>query len=354
MADFRTLVELIFDKAKARSELNSILKDLQKDANLKTEIKVGTTDAKRAKKDLSDTSSAVVKLVSESQRLSKINTIKTWADNNSKAMKEFGGQIDEIIKKMSKVNLPVSESNKLNAQFNAIKIASRDMNLLGKTWGDSFKSDTSKFASWLLPSGGIMAIINGLRKMKDSVIDIDTAMTNLYKVSDETSSKYRQFLQSANVEAQKLGRTVSSLIEQTATWKKLGFTTDESSDLAKVSSIYSNVGEVSDDVAVSDLVTAMKAFNIAGSDSITIVDSLNKLGNEFATDAASLGEGLKNSASSLRLAGNDINQTLAMLTGGTEIIQNASEMGNALKILSMRLRGRQYMPPCMETYVLCA
>lgn len=66
---------------------------------------------------------------------------------------------------------------------------------------------------------------------------------------------------------------------------------------------------------------------------------MNKLGNEFATDSASLGEGLKNSASSLKLAGNDINQTLAMLTGGTEIVQNASEMGNALKVLAMRLRG---------------
>lgn len=41
----------------------------------------------------------------------------------------------------------------------------------------------------------------------------------------------------------------------------------------------------------------------------------------------------------MSLAGNDINQTLAMITGGTEITQNASEMGNALKVLSMRLRG---------------
>ena len=28
-----------------------------------------------------------------------------------------------------------------------------------------------------------------------------------------------------------------------------------------------------------------------------------------------------------------------MITGGTEITQNASEMGNALKVLSMRVRG---------------
>ncbi|HBA04141.1 MAG TPA: phage tail tape measure protein, partial [Clostridium sp.] len=141
------------------------------------------------------------------------------------------------------------------------------------------------------------------------------------------------------IEAQRLGRTVSSLIEQTATWKKLGFTTDESSELAKISSIYANVGEVSDDTAVSDLVTAMKAFNIESSKSITIVDSLNKLGNEFATDAGSLGEGLKNAASALALGGMDINKSLALLTGGSEITQNAGELGNALKVGQMRVMG---------------
>lgn len=63
------------------------------------------------------------------------------------------------------------------------------------------------------------------------------------------------------------------------------------------------------------------------------------MGNKYATSSADLGEGLKKSASALALAGNDINQSLAMITGGTEITQDASEMGNAIKVLSMRLRG---------------
>lgn len=61
--------------------------------------------------------------------------------------------------------------------------------------------------------------------------------------------------------------------------------------------------------------------------------------NKYATSSADLGEGLKKSASALALAGNDINQSLAMITGGTEITQDASEMGNATKVASMRLRG---------------
>lgn len=61
--------------------------------------------------------------------------------------------------------------------------------------------------------------------------------------------------------------------------------------------------------------------------------------NEFATTSADIGEGLSNSASSLATAGNDFDQSVAMITGMSEITQSASEAGNALKIVSMRLRG---------------
>ena len=61
--------------------------------------------------------------------------------------------------------------------------------------------------------------------------------------------------------------------------------------------------------------------------------------NNFATDAASLGEGLTKSASALNAANNSFEQSIALLTGGTEITQNANEMGSALKVISMRIRG---------------
>ena len=248
-------------------------------------------------------------------------------------MKEFGGRIDGIITKMSTIDLPDTEFKKLNAEFEKIKISARDMGLLGKTVGDSFKNMGSKFASWITVSGGIMTAISGLRKMKDAVIEIDTAMTNLYKVTDETSSKYNNFLEKANANAQKLGRSVSSLITQAAEWAKLGFSIDKSAELAQVSSIYANVGEVDDKTAVSDMVTAMKAFNVQASDSILIIDKLNALGNQYAVSSADLGTGLKNSASALALAGNDISQSLAMITGMTEI---------------------ECVSPYIEIYMLCA
>ncbi|GLB26618.1 hypothetical protein LXJ15735_28590 [Lacrimispora xylanolytica] len=277
---------------------------------------------------------------SETQRLTKADNIVRWMENNSKASKKFGSDVNKMVERLKSADdMTVPELRNIEAEFKRIQISAREAGLLGKSFTDSVKDAGSKFTSWLSVTSVIMAGANSFHKMYQSVYEVDTAMTNLYKVTDETDYKYTQFLNGAKKNAKDLGRTISGLVEQTADWAKLGYSMDESSELSKISSIYANVGEVDDKTAVSDLVTAMKAFNIEASNSINIVDSLNALGNKFAVDSAGLGTGLKNSASALQSAGNDINQTLAMLTGGSEIIQDASEMGNTLKVLSMRVRG---------------
>lgn len=266
--------------------------------------------------------------------------VQKLLDNNTKVTENVKNEWQGYVNRLSSgSDIAVKEINDINIRLKQTESSMRSIGKLGLSWTDKLKQAWEKFGGWGFATGTMMTLYDQIRKIPKEVYEIDTAMTNLYKVTDETSSKYNQFLDSSSKSAHELGRSISSLIEQTANWAKLGFSLDDAEQLAKISSIYANVGEVSNDTAVSDLVTAMKAFNIEASDSITIVDSLNKLGNEFATDAASLGEGLSKSASALHLAGNDINETLAMLTGGTEITQNASEMGNALKVLSMRVRG---------------
>lgn len=276
----------------------------------------------------------------DNRRISLVNELNNYLQKNTAMTKQSKQQIIDWINTLNSADdMTRSTFDNLKVQFKGLDAELRATNKLGLSWADKFKQAVEKFGGLALATGSVMELWSLLRRMPKEVYNIDTSMTNLYKVTDETERKYSKFLDNASSKAQDLGRSISGLVEQTANWAKLGFDIDQASELAQISSIYANVGEVDDATAVSDLVTAMKSFNIEASDSITIVDSLNKLGNEFATDSASLGEGLKKSASALSLAGNDINQTLAMITGGTEITQNASEMGNALKVLSMRLRG---------------
>ncbi len=277
---------------------------------------------------------------SKEEITSTLLKVQKLLNNNTRVTEEVKQEWQNYVNKLSTgSDIAEKEIKDINIRLNETESKMRSMNRLGTSWTEKFKKIRDKFSAFGSATGATMAIGNQLQKIPYEVYEIDTAMTDLYKVTDETANKYTQFFNSTSDSAHDLGRSISSLVEQTANWAKLGFSLDEAEQLAKISSIYANVGEVDDDTAISDMVTAMKAFNIEASDSITIVDKLYKLGSEYTTSAADLGDGLSRSASAMATSGTDINKTLAMLTGGAEITQNASEFGNFLKIGSMRIRG---------------
>lgn len=61
--------------------------------------------------------------------------------------------------------------------------------------------------------------------------------------------------------------------------------------------------------------------------------------NNYAVTAAGVGEGLKRSASALDVANNTLEESAAMVAGASEVTQDPEKAGNALKVVSMRLRG---------------
>lgn len=330
--------------------INNLEKAKSLQANLNSEMSKGTgSNLDGMNADLNEMSSLVQKVTTEFNRLEQpINTLtatKTgdatlnWLKNNSKAAKEYGSAL-EVLAQKQKQAISKGELESYTQEVNAIKAKAAAE---GKT-GNSAFTDLKRAVGQIAQFAGVYGMIQNLafqipRDMVQAVKDVDAAMTNLYKVTDESTSDYNEYLKESGNTAKELGRNMSSYIEQTSTWAKLGYSLEKSKELAKISSVYANVGEVDDKTAVSDIITAMKAYNIAADDSMQIVDKLNKLGNEFATSSADLGEGLSNSASALALGGMDINKSLALLTGGSEITQSAGELGNALKIGQMRVMG---------------
>ena len=248
----------------------------------------------------------------------------------------FAEKWDELTSRMNSGNLSADEFKHINEELatfkQEVKAAGLDSGAFFRKMGDQIRLVVTQWIS-------LNAVIGKTRDMVNKVINIDNAMVNLKKVTDETDSTYEKFLDKADVRARDLHTTISDLTAQTSEWAKLGFDLEKASKLAETSMIYSKVGEVDNQTAVSTLVATMKAFNMEAKEAMVIVDSLNKLGNEFSTDAGALGDGLSVSASTLATAGNDLSQSLALLTGGTEITQDANAMGNALRTISLRIRG---------------
>lgn len=265
--------------------------------------------------------------------------IEAFKKVNSKSVKRFGSQYDSMLSELRNPNIDEATYNRINKQFQIMRQEIVAADKAGKNFFDLFKEKSKKFIGWFSLTYMFSLATRTIRSMISDVATLDKAMTNLKKVTDETESNYARFLKTASKQAQELHSTITDLVEQTATWAKLGYSLQDAQNLAKTSMIYSKVGEIENATAVSDLVTVMKAFNIESSKSITIVDALNELGNNFATSAGELGEGLTKSASALQVANNSFEQSIALLTGGSEITQNANEMGSALKVISMRIRG---------------
>ena len=271
------------------------------------------------------------------------NKMSTWLEKNTNASKDFGSQIQYLRERLKGIDITSDDAadhlKQLAKEFKSVQQSAIAAGKTGKSFGTTIKSAFKGLIGVISVGAVFSKSVETLKEMYQAVYDIDTAMVNLMKVTDETSSRYNTFLKDAATSAKVLGRSVSSLVDQSATWAKLGYSLDEAEELAKLSSIYANVADVDDATAVSDMVTAMKAFNIEAGNAVNIIDPLNELGNNFATSAADLGEGLSKSASAMNAAGTDMYKTLAMLTGGAEITQDAGEFGNFLKVASMRIRG---------------
>ena len=71
---------------------------------------------------------------------------------------------------------------------------------------------------------GVAMVKRGLREVYNNVVDIDTSMTNLKKVTNETESAYSSFLSSASSQARELGASISDVIDSTAECSRLGYT----------------------------------------------------------------------------------------------------------------------------------
>lgn len=187
----------------------------------------------------------------------------------------------------------------------------------------------------------INAFQQGLRQVYQNVVDIDSAMTELKKVTDETSGAYSKFLSEAGDRAKTVGSTVSDIVNATADYARLGYNLDDAKTLADVSAVYYNVGDDLDSftTATDNIVGTMKAFNLEADDAIGLVDKLNAVSNNFAVSSGDLGNILQRSASAMEAAGNTLDQTIALGTAMNSVLQSADTTGTTLKVLALRLRG---------------
>ena len=283
----------------------------------------------------------------EHMRENTIATIKLWRQAHSAAEGMFGKDMDSYLERAS-IASTVPELRNINAEFGTMTKQAKIAGVAQMNVWDRLKNKVREYSSYLTVAGALGEVIFLGQDMARNVLEVDTAMTGLYRVTDLTSAQYDQLYDNMIASAKEYGATLTDIINATADWTRAGFDANTSNALAEVTTMYQHIADLDYVTAVENLLTAYNGFKDSlsgqfGDDTVGavsyITDVLNELDNKYSVTAGGLGEALQRSASAMQLAGNTFQETAAMTTGMTEVIQDPEKAGQALKILSLRLRG---------------
>lgn len=182
-------------------------------------------------------------------------------------------------------------------------------------------------------------VINGFRQVTSTVIDLNTQITDLAKVSEATSSQiYDDFNSYADI-AKDIGGTISDTISATADWSRNGYNIPDSKELARVALLYKNVGDGIDiDVANESLISTLRGFKMEADEAEKIIDIFNNVSNNEPIDSGGIGEALQRSAASFNAANTSLQESVALISTTNSVIQNPEKVGNMWKVVSMRIR----------------
>lgn len=272
--------------------------------------------------------------------------MSNWLKENSKATRAFGGEIQNLQNKLANCG-NMRDIDNIATSFNNVKLRAKEAGVATQTFGDKFKKQFAKYRDYLSVATIFMYTTMAIKDMFNQVVAVDTAMTELKKVTDETSESYDAFLVSAAKRSKEIGTTIDGLISSTADFARLGYGFEESQGLAEVANIYKVVGDEIDSVetATQSLISTLAAFKEqAGGLSddefaMEIVDKFNEVSNNFAISSGGIGDALTRSASSLAAANNTLDESIALITAANTVVQDPDAVGTAFKTISMRIRG---------------
>jgi len=183
-------------------------------------------------------------------------------------------------------------------------------------------------------------IIRYTKEIASSVMEVDSALIELEKVSDASGSRLQESFKKSADAAQELGATVTDMIDSTSDWSRLGYSLDDAEQLAKVTQLYQNVGDnMTREKASESLISTLQGFHIAADDAESVVDKFNEVANNFAIDTEGIGQALQRSAASFNASGTDLSKSIALITAANTVLQDPESVGTTFKTLSARIRG---------------
>lgn len=277
--------------------------------------------------------------VSGQKELDKIHKL---LNENSKMSSEAKAKIKAYYREIESGN-PTMSLDKIHAEIMKIYNAEIEAGRAGRSLKDIFQ--TSRLHQMVAQVAGMFSfydLINLGRQFASTVTDINTQITGLAKVSEQSSKQiYADFDSYADI-AKEVRGTISDTITATADWSKDGYSIPDAKQLAEVSQLYKNVGDGIDiDAANESLISTLKGFQLEADQAEHIVDVFNEVSNNEAISSGGIGEALQRSAASFNAASTSLEKSVSLVTATNSVLQDPEKVGNMWRTVSARLRGSE-------------
>lgn len=270
----------------------------------------------------------------------ELNKISQILRENSNMSEKAKAEIRDYYNQIKSGN-PSASLGVIHGKILDIVNAEEQAGRAGKSLWDIFK--TSRLHQMVAQVAGMFSFydaINGVKRGVNTVKELNTALTEMRKVSDESLQSLKNYQAATFDTADDVGTTAKQIQNSTADWMRLGESMDQAAESAKDANILLNVSEFEGiDEATESLVSMSQAYQDL--DKMDIIDVLDNIGNNYSISTDGLATALKDSASALVTANNDLNEAVSLTTAGNAITQDPSKVGAGLRTISLRLVGTE-------------
>lgn len=340
-----TYLENVQAVKNAVHEYETLLNELKgKDASLVTSDDISKLD--KYEKKIKDTIATVTNMsasekgynfVSGQKELDKIHKL---LNENSKMSSEAKAKIKAYYAEIESGN-PSMSLDKIHGEILKIYNAEVEAGRAGRTLWDTLKnSGFHQLAAQMAGMFGFYDVINLGKEGLSVVRELNTALTEMRKVSDESLQSLKNYQNTTFDTADAVGTTAKQIQTSTADYMRLGESLDKAAESAKTANVLLNVSEFDNiEDATKSLVAMGQAYKDL--DKMTIVDKLNEVGNNYAISTDELATALQKSAATLSLMGNTIDEAASLVTTANATIQDADSVSAGLRTISLRLVGTE-------------
>lgn len=267
-------------------------------------------------------------VAAESEKVNRSNA------NGERAVQKYAENIYNFYKQIKDV-APANMSNNILNLFNEVVDGKWGSDITGlvkrfaelrnevykaqadvETFGQKIARVFKQKIGYGIMAAAAMKLRQSLQQLYTNVVEMDSAMTQLRIVTNDTDAAYTRFATNAAKAATSIGASVTDIMKSAETYARLGYTLDESLNLSKTTAQLANVAATDANTATTFMTAILKGFNKTASDAEGIGDILTLVGKKYAISAEELGSALERGGASMYAANNTLEESVALLAAG--------------------------------------